>query len=143
MSYDFKKGEYLRLQFACRLSAQGVIVTVAPRKGTFQPWWKLLSIEVYGAAKPYSGATVTALDHPGALPISTNFDAEHHRVTALVNDDPKGTAVAADILRVVGSAKIAKHGPGFGLDPGLRFISSYSCVKRAAFCSSQTVNLEA
>jgi alpha-glucosidase len=90
VSYDFKKGDYLRLQFACRLSPQGVIVTVAPRKGNFQPWWKLLAIEVYGELKPYSGATVTALDRPGAVPISTNFDAEHHRVTALVNDDPKG-----------------------------------------------------
>ena len=90
VSYDFTKGDYLRVQFACRVSPQGLIVTVAPRKGTFQPWWKLLSIEVYGATKPYAGAAVTALDHPGASPISTNFDAEHHRVTALVNDDAKG-----------------------------------------------------
>jgi alpha-glucosidase len=90
VSYDFKKGDFLRLKFACRLSAQGLIVTVTPREGAFQPWWKLLSIEVYGAAKPYTGATVTQLEHPGANPVTTNFDAEHHRVTALVSDDPKG-----------------------------------------------------
>jgi alpha-glucosidase len=90
VSYDFKEGHFLRMQFACRLSAQGLIVTVAPRKGNFQPWWKLLSIEVYGATKPYSGATVTALDRPGGEHISTSFDAEHHRVTALAPDDPKG-----------------------------------------------------
>jgi alpha-glucosidase len=90
VSYDFKKGEFLRVQFACRLSTQGLIVTVAPRKGTFQPWWKLLEIEVYGATKPYSNATVTTLDHTAPVPISTNFDAEHHRVTALVADDAKG-----------------------------------------------------
>ena len=90
MSYDFTKGDYLRVQFACRVSPQGLIVTVAPRKGTFQPWWKLLSIEVYGATKPYAGAAVTSFDRPGTSPISTNFDAEHHRVTALVNDDAKG-----------------------------------------------------
>ena len=90
VSYDFKKGDFLRVNFACRLSAQGLIVTVAPREGSFQPWWKLLSIEVYGAAKPYTSANVTLLDHPGANPVTTNFDAEHHRVTALVSDDPKG-----------------------------------------------------
>ncbi|WP_109484397.1 TIM-barrel domain-containing protein [Occallatibacter savannae] len=90
ISYDFKKGDFLRVNFACRLSAQGLIVTVAPREGTFQPWWKLLSIEVYGAAKPYTSASVTLLDHPAASPVTTNFDAEHHRVTALVSDDPKG-----------------------------------------------------
>ncbi|MGA8089772.1 MAG: TIM-barrel domain-containing protein [Terracidiphilus sp.] len=90
VSYDFKQGDYLREQFACRLSAQGLIVTVAPRTGNFQPWWKLLSIEVYGVTKPYSGASVTALDRPGAAPISTSFDAEHHRVTALAPDNPNG-----------------------------------------------------
>lgn len=91
VSYDFKKGESLRIQFACRLTAQGLIVTVAPRKGSYEPWWKLLSIEVYGANKPYTGASVTALDHPSASPISTNYDAEHHRVSALVPDNPRGS----------------------------------------------------
>ena len=90
VSYDFKNGNFLRVKFACRLGAQGLIVTVAPHEGTFEPWWKLLSIEVYGAAKPYTGATVTLLDHPGANPVTTNYDAEHHRVTALVSDDAKG-----------------------------------------------------
>jgi alpha-glucosidase len=90
VSYDFKKGDYLRVQFACRLSVQGLIVTVGPRKGTFQPWWKLLAIEVYGATKPYASAAVTPIDHRSGVPISTNFDAEHHRVTALVSDDAKG-----------------------------------------------------
>jgi alpha-glucosidase len=90
VSYDFKNGHYLRVQFVCRLSAQGLIVTVAPREGDFQPWWRLLSIEVYGATKPYAAATVTGLDRSGAAPISTSFDAEHHRVTALAPDNGKG-----------------------------------------------------
>ena len=90
LSYDFKKGEYLRDLFTCRLTAQGLIVTVAPRQGSFAPWWNLLSIEVYGAAKPVSSATVTALNTTTANPISAGYDAEHHRITALVNDDGKG-----------------------------------------------------
>ena len=90
VSYDFKKGNFLRVNFACRLSAQGLIVTVAPREGVFPPWWNLLSIEIYGASKPYASANLTALDHAGASPVTTNFDAEHHRVTALMSDDAKG-----------------------------------------------------
>ena len=90
LSYDFKKGEYLRDLFTCRLTAQGLIVTVAPRQGSFAPWWNLLSIEVYGAAKPVASATVTALNTTAANPISAGYDAEHHRITALVNDDGKG-----------------------------------------------------
>ena len=65
-------------------------MTVAPRQGSFAPWWNLLSIEVYGAAKPVSSATVTALNTTAANPISAGYDAEHHRITALVNDDGKG-----------------------------------------------------
>jgi alpha-glucosidase len=90
VSYNFRKGDYLRLQISCRLSTQGLIVTVAPRQGTFQPWWSLLSIEVYGATKPYASAAVTSLARTAPVPVTANFDAEHHRVTALINDDPKG-----------------------------------------------------
>jgi alpha-glucosidase len=90
VSYGFKKGEYLRQMFTCRLSAQGVIVTLAPRQGSFEPWWKLLSIEIYGATKPAAAATVSALNGSTAAKVSTAFDAEHHRITALVDDDPKG-----------------------------------------------------
>jgi len=90
VSYDFKKGDYLRVQFMCRLSSQGLIVTVAPRQGSFEPWWRQLSIEVYGATKPYAAASLMALGHPAAATVSTSFDSEHHRVTTLVGDDGKG-----------------------------------------------------
>ena len=90
VSYEFKKGDYLRVQFACRLMAQGLIVTIAPREGSYEPWWKQLSVEVYGANKPFASASMTSLEHAAETPITTSFDAEHHRVTALVNDDAKG-----------------------------------------------------
>jgi alpha-glucosidase len=90
VSYEFKKGDFLRAQFTCRLSPQGLIVTVAPREGTYAPWWKLMSIEVYGAGKPATSASVSALNGVGATQVSAGYDAEHHRITALVNDDGKG-----------------------------------------------------
>jgi len=80
------------VDFACQRTAQGLDVTIAPHRGSFAPWWKLVSIEVYGAAKPATGASVGV---PGsapsaASPISAGFDAEHHRITALLPDDGKG-----------------------------------------------------
>jgi len=90
VSYDFEKGQFLRVNFTCRLSAQGIIVAVTPPEGSFAPWWKLLSIEVYGASKPATAANVTALQGGGAEQISTAYDAEHHRITALVPDTGKG-----------------------------------------------------
>jgi alpha-glucosidase len=90
ISYNFKNGNFLRTSFTCRLTAQGIIVTVAPRQGTFVPWWKQLSVEVYGASKPATGATVSALNGSGTTQVSSGFDTEHHRITALVPDDGKG-----------------------------------------------------
>jgi alpha-glucosidase len=94
VSYAYEKGEYVRMGFTCRLTAQGLTVTVAPRKGSFAPWWKELSIEVYGAARPVVGASYTIQGQGGgpatATPIEAGFDAEMHRVTAMIPEDGKG-----------------------------------------------------
>ncbi len=88
LTYNFEKGEFLRMKFSCKLTAQGLSVMVAPREGSFAPWWKMLSVEVYGAKKPAASATIAMGGHSAAL--ATGFDAEHHRVTTLVSDDGKG-----------------------------------------------------
>jgi alpha-glucosidase len=91
VSYAYQKGEFLRIQFTCRETAQGLTVTLAPREGSFAPWWKLLSVEVYGAVRPAAAASTSA---PGAgsgtTPISIGFDAEYHRITTLIPDEGKG-----------------------------------------------------
>jgi alpha-glucosidase len=89
ISYAFQQGDFLRVEFTCHSTAQGLTVTVDPHRGTFAPWWKLLSIEVYGATRPATGAS-TAVAGAGASPVSAGFDPEHHRITALIPDDGKG-----------------------------------------------------
>ncbi len=90
VSYDFRKGQYFRVGFTCRLSAQGIIVAVTPPEGDFPPWWKLLSIEIYGANRPAAAASVSALNGAGATQVTTAYDAEHHRIAALIPDTGKG-----------------------------------------------------
>jgi alpha-glucosidase len=90
VSYDYQKGQFLREGFTCRLSAQGIIVAMAAPEGSYAPWWKLLSIEIYGASKPASSASASALDGSGATAIAAGYDAERHRITALVPDTGKG-----------------------------------------------------
>ncbi|MGB6689386.1 MAG: TIM-barrel domain-containing protein [Terracidiphilus sp.] len=90
-SYAYQKGDFLRVDFTCKQTAQGLNVSVAPHKGTFAPWWKVLSMEVYGATRPAVGASTSELGGPATSnPISTGYDAEHHRITALIPDDGKG-----------------------------------------------------
>jgi len=90
VSYNFRQGDFLRLKFSCRVTGQGIVVTVAPREGRFEPWWKQFSVEIYGASKPATSASTSAINGASATPVSTGFDTEHHRITALVPDDGKG-----------------------------------------------------
>jgi alpha-glucosidase len=84
VSYDYQKGKYLRVDFTCHASEKGLTVVVSPHRGTFPPWWTLISVEVYGATKPAEGASAS-----GSF-LSPGYDAEHHRITALLPDTGKG-----------------------------------------------------
>jgi alpha-glucosidase len=87
VSYGYQKGEFLREGFSCQKTAEGVSVIVAPREGSFASWWKMISVEVYGADKP-AAASFTVQGR--TTPVSAGFDAEHQRITALIPDDGKG-----------------------------------------------------
>ncbi|MGB8260395.1 MAG: TIM-barrel domain-containing protein [Terracidiphilus sp.] len=89
ISYAFEKGEFLRIGFSCQATGQGLTVAVGPHRGSFAPWWKLLSIEVYGSLRPATGVSASVSGGPAA-PVNPGYDAEHHRITALVPDDGKG-----------------------------------------------------
>ncbi len=90
VSYDFKKGESLRMSFTCDVTGPGVTVRVEPHQGSFAPWWNQLAVEVYGRSKPAGGASVSGLDGSSKRAVETGFDSEHHRITALVPDSGKG-----------------------------------------------------
>jgi hypothetical protein len=51
-----------------------------------------VSIEVYGASRPATGASA-AIDGAGPTPVTPGFDPEHHRITAVIPDDGKGLEV--------------------------------------------------
>jgi alpha-glucosidase len=88
-TYDFRNGSLLRVGFTCRTTAQGLAVRVAPHTGSFAPWWKLVSIEVYGASRPATGASAS-IDGAPPTPVTPGFDPEHHRITTVLPDDGKG-----------------------------------------------------
>jgi alpha-glucosidase len=90
VSFAFRNGDFRRLHFTCRLTPQGLIVAITAPEGTYAPWWKLFSVEVYGATKAAGDATYSGLDGSGTATVSTSYDPEHHRITALVPDTSKG-----------------------------------------------------
>ena len=48
-SFDFRKGQYARVRFACSLAKDGSLsLHVAPQQGSFAPWWTHYRLEIYG-----------------------------------------------------------------------------------------------
>jgi alpha-glucosidase len=90
VSFAYRKGDYLRERFTCRLSEKGLVVTVAKPEGSFAPWWKLVQVEVYGATRSATESVVKSLDGTNSRAVSTAYDAEHHRIIALVPDSGAG-----------------------------------------------------
>ena len=93
ISYGFEKGQFLRVEFACRSTAKGLTVTLSPREGSFDPWWKSVSIEVYSPSGPAAAASASTPGGINASAIPTGFNSDQHRITASVFDDGKGLQV--------------------------------------------------
>ncbi len=90
VSFAYKQGVFFRAAFTCQLMPDGISVRVAPASGSFAPWWKQVSVEIYGATKAASHATVTHLDGKGGALLPTAFDVKQHRITASMQDEGKG-----------------------------------------------------
>ncbi|HEX4321957.1 MAG TPA: TIM-barrel domain-containing protein [Acidobacteriaceae bacterium] len=88
ISYAYKNGDYLRLNFTCELTSDGVKVKISPREGSFTPWWTQFSIEVYGATKPAAKVTSASGE------VTASYDSEHRRVTAVIPDTGKETELS-------------------------------------------------
>jgi alpha-glucosidase len=49
-TYDYEKGEFLRVAYACRVSSNGVSVSSRIEKNGHTPWWNTTEVKVYGVA---------------------------------------------------------------------------------------------
>lgn len=47
-SFAYRRGVYLRIDFTCSLTSQGITINISKHAGNYTPWWKELRIEVYG-----------------------------------------------------------------------------------------------
>jgi alpha-glucosidase len=58
ISFDFRKGAYLRLRMTCSEAADGTLtISIPAREGSFKPWWTSLRIEAIGLTQPATAAT--------------------------------------------------------------------------------------
>jgi alpha-glucosidase len=46
-TYAYRQGEWLRMNFRCEVTEDGLSVTIS-HQGAYKPWWKDLRLEIYG-----------------------------------------------------------------------------------------------
>jgi len=82
-SMGFAKGAYLRQRVTCVADAAGVRqITLAPREGTFAPWWQQIAITIHGGGgyrATMAGASLPSAGTPNSF---------------LLADQPGGAVVA-------------------------------------------------
>jgi alpha-glucosidase len=72
-SLNYKRGDYLRVNYTCEVQPKSIILHIATQSGTFRPWWKTIEVSVFD----WPSARVRAFLN--AKPVaSTNYDAAHH-----------------------------------------------------------------
>jgi len=87
-SYNFTRGEFIRLEFTCQPASGSLTFTVSSRKGSYKPWWNAVSLEVYGVS--HAPKEVRSGDR--SVPNWT-FDEKRQCVTLALPDPPEGRQV--------------------------------------------------
>jgi alpha-glucosidase len=92
ISYAYRRGEFLRMDFRCEVTAQGVNIHIGPHQGRYHPWWKDLSVEVYGFAASPQSITID-----GKPTRQTSFDGAHHAASIVAPDNGQGMDLVIDL----------------------------------------------
>jgi alpha-glucosidase len=90
VSFNYKKGDYLREKFSCSVSGDTVTVKASAREGSFAPWWNVLHVEVYG------GPSNKAEAADGTL---VTHNAQRNAMLATIPDTGKGVELTLTYSR--------------------------------------------
>ena len=86
-SYAFQQGAYLRMNFGCRITAQGMDIEIGAHQGSFRAWWKEIRIEIYGWT-PSKGEVLV-----NGQKVAASKSQSKKEVAFQIADDGKGANV--------------------------------------------------
>lgn len=66
ISYEFEKGAFARILVQARDSSESTDIVMAPRQGSYTPWWKSYLVRVHVLEQPPKRVSVNGKDLPGA-----------------------------------------------------------------------------
>jgi len=86
LSFAYRKGDFLRMEFTCEETPTGLTVHVGPHQGSYAPWWTSLQVEVYGSTAAAGKAVVAG----STKAVQSSFDAPHHVAAFTLPDNGRG-----------------------------------------------------
>jgi alpha-glucosidase len=86
LSFAYRNGDFLRMEFTCAETPKGLTVHVGPHQGSYVPWWTSLQVEVYGSTAAAGKAVIAGT----AEPVHSSFDAPHHVAAFTLPDNGRG-----------------------------------------------------
>jgi alpha-glucosidase len=89
ISMAYAHGDYLRMNFTCEQTLEGVRVHIGEHTGTYQAWWKQLRLEVYG----WSASNAEVLLGGKQLSDAASIDSTRESVSIEVPDEGHGADV--------------------------------------------------
>jgi alpha-glucosidase len=87
-TYAYTRGAFLRMEFSCRQSGDGLEIQIGAHQGTFPAWWKEIQLEVHGWTPKQGEALVNGQK------LAAHIDLEPHSFGFLIRDDGKGAVVS-------------------------------------------------
>lgn len=85
ISFDYKHGNYLRVDYTCDMTPQGLTLRIGVQKGTYPAWWRQIRVSVYGWAGTHVTAAVNGKEVQGA-----QYDAAQHAVSVVIPQNTQG-----------------------------------------------------
>ena len=95
LSFAYRKGEFLRMDFTCAQTPTGLTVHVGPHQGSFVPWWTTLQVEVYGSTAAADKAVVAG----SAGRVQASYEASHHVAVFTLPDNGHGEDLQIEWVR--------------------------------------------
>ncbi len=88
ISFAYKKGDFLRINYACQVSPDSLSVTSTIVKNAFQPWWNSTQLKIFGTSAEPKEILIG-----GQLIHEWRYDSRSHCVTLTVPDALKDWTV--------------------------------------------------
>jgi alpha-glucosidase len=88
-SFDYRKGEFLRLQFSCEKTQNGWKVNISGREGKFAPWWNKIELTLFG----WDAGEAEVFVQGKILAVAPRLDRQQKSVTTEIPENEKGIGI--------------------------------------------------